>query len=177
MSTLSWPRDLPVADGTLRRARPDDAEALAALMAEPEVDRWWHQAWPAPRWAAHLADLTRHGSLPLVLTEGRTVMGYAEVYVVADDVLGDHVDHLDRDLGVHLALSEAARGRGHGPALLSALRGAAGGLLEGCLRLLAEPDERNTRSHAAFRKAGFETAGTVRLPGKTALLVVAEVAR
>ena len=181
MTALRWSRDVPVDGLVLRQAAPADARDLAALMSEPDVEQWWHQAWEKDRWAEYVAGLVQDpNSLPLTLADdalgGRTV-GYVEVYRVATDILGQHISHSQTDLGMHLALGEPARGRGLGPRLIRSVLDAATGILDGCGRLVAEPDTRNTRSHRAFEAAGFTAVGTVQLPDKTALLVAAEPGR
>jgi RimJ/RimL family protein N-acetyltransferase len=175
MTALRWSRDVPVDGLALRQATPADARDLAALMAEPDVEHWWHQAWEEDRWADYIAGLVQDpNSLPLTLADDRRAVGYVEVYKVATDTLGQHVSHGLADLGMHLALGELARGRGLGARLIRSVLGAAPGILDGCGRLVAEPDVRNTRSHRAFEVAGFTAVGTVQLPDKTALLVAAE---
>ncbi len=185
MTTLGWNRDLSLGTHVLRAATPADAEGVAALMAEPDVEQWWHQNWDASRWAECLQGLVRDpGSLPLVLTQdhsargddppGNEVAGYIEVYRVATDVLGEHIQHDQTDLGLHIALGEMSRGQGLGRSVIRAVLGAAGDTLAGCQRLVAEPDERNTTSIRAFSAAGFEPRDTVRLPDKTAKLMEAD---
>lgn len=177
MNALDWKRNLHLKGHELRRSTADDAAGLVKLMAEPDVEQWWHQAWETDRWAAYIAGLVQDpDSLPLILADdalgGRT-LGYVEVYRVATDILGQHTAHSPADLGMHLALGELARGRGLGARLIRSVLDVAPGILEGCGRLVAEPDTRNTRSHRAFEAAGFAAAGTVQLPDKSALLVVA----
>lgn len=175
MTALRWSQDVPVAGLVLRQAAPADAHDLAALMAEPDVEQWWHQAWVADRWAEYIAGLVLDpNTLPLTLTGDGCAVGYVEVYRVATDVLGQHIAHSQTDLGMHLALGELARGRGVGPRLIRSVLDSATGILAGCARLVAEPDARNARSHRAFEAAGFAAVGTVQLPDKTALLVAAE---
>jgi RimJ/RimL family protein N-acetyltransferase len=166
---------VPVDGLALRQATPADAQDLAALMAEPDVEHWWHQAWEEDRWADYIAGLVQDpNSLPLTLADDGRAVGYVEVYKVATDILGQHVAHGPADLGMHLALGELARGRGLGARLIRSVLDAAPVILDGCGRLVAEPDARNTRSHRAFEAAGFTAVGTVQLPDKTALLVAAE---
>jgi RimJ/RimL family protein N-acetyltransferase len=178
MTALRWSRDVPLEGLVLRQATPADAQGLAALMAEADVEQWWHQAWETDRWAAYIAGLVQNpDSLPLTLADdalGGQTVGYVEVYRVATDILGQHIAHSPTDLGIHLALGELARGRGLGTRLIRGVLDTAPGILKGCGRLMAEPDIRNTRSHRAFEAAGFAAAGTVQLPDKKALLVVAE---
>ena len=181
MSALAWDRDLSVGACVLRAAVPGDAEGVAALMAEPDVEQWWHQAWDAPRWDEALRALAGDpGSLPLVLIrregDAESVAGYVEVYRVAGDVLGGHIRHDPTDLGMHIALGASSRGQGLGVEVIRAVLAAAVRILPGCRRLVAEPDERNTRSTRAFAAAGFEIRGTVQLPDKTATLLEAACA-
>ncbi|MBT2520319.1 GNAT family N-acetyltransferase [Arthrobacter sp. ISL-28] len=175
MTALTWSRDLVLEGLVLRLAAPADAEGLAALMAEPDVEQWWHQAWEPERWAECISGfLEDPDSLALALTEGDRVTGYVEVYRVATDVLGRHISHTRTDLGMHLALAEGVRGRGLGARLISGVRERAQQILDGCGRLVAEPDLRNQRSHRAFAEAGFQAIGAVQLPDKTAWLMAAE---
>jgi RimJ/RimL family protein N-acetyltransferase len=175
MTALTWSRDLVLEGLVLRLATPADAEGLAALMAEPDVEQWWHQAWEPERWAECISGfLEDPDSLALTLTEGDRVTGYVEVYRVATDVLGRRISHTQTDLGMHLALGESVRGRGLGARLISRVRESAQQILDGCGRLVAEPDLRNQRSHRAFAEAGFQAIGAVQLPVKTAWLMAAE---
>jgi RimJ/RimL family protein N-acetyltransferase len=176
MTALSWSNDISLGGLVLRPATPADAEDLAALMAEPDVEQWWHQAWTPGRWAEYIAGLVADdNTLPLSLVGGGAAVGYVEVYRVAADVLGDHIAHSPTDLGMHLALGESVRGAGTGTRLIRSILEHAGSILAGCDRLVAEPDARNLRSHRAFAAAGFAVVGTVRLPpDKTAVLMAAE---
>ena len=71
MNGLKWNRKLLLEDHALRLATPADAEGLATLMAEPDVEQWWHQAWAADRWAEYVAGLLRDpDSLALTLVAG-----------------------------------------------------------------------------------------------------------
>lgn len=174
MTALTWDRDLHLGSCLLRPAATADADGLSALMAEPEVEQWWHQGWRPSRWAEHLAGLLHDpGSMPLTLSDGQRPIGYVEVYRVSGDVLGRHIEHADTDLGMHIALGRAARGRGLGRRTMGAVLGRAQGILPGCGRVVAEPDVRNVRSRRAFADAGFESVGVVRLPDKTADLMAA----
>lgn len=174
MNALDWKRNLLLAGHELRRSAAGDAAGLAALMAEPDVEQWWHQGWDAGRWAEYIAGLLQDpDSLPLTLVEGKNVTGYLEVYRVAADVLGRHIQHTETDLGMHIALDPSTRGQGLGAVLIRGVLEAAPEILPGCDRLVAEPDVRNVRSHRAFAEAGLEAIGTVQLPDKTAHLMAA----
>lgn len=172
MTVMKWNQDLGIGDQELRLSTAADAAGLAALMAEPEVEQWWHQNWDVPRWVEYLNGLIADpDSLPLTLSCGDRVTGYVEVYRVGADVLGRHIEHRETDLGMHIALGRAIRGRGLGSQVIGRILAVADGILDGCERLVAEPDMRNTRSHRAFADAGFDPTGTVQLPDKTAQLM------
>lgn len=174
MNALAWKRNLLLDGHVLRRSGAADAAGLAALMAEPDVEQWWHQSWDAARWAEYLTGLLQDpGSLPLTLVQGNNVTGYVEVYRVAGDVLGRHIPHTGTDLGMHIALGSGTRGQGLGPVVIRSVLEAAPEILPGCGRLVAEPDVRNTRSHRAFSAAGLEAIDIVQLPDKTACLMAA----
>lgn len=174
MSALDWTQNLLLAGHELRPSATADAAGLAALMAEPDVEQWWHQDWEADRWAGYITGLLQDpDSLPLTLAQGQRVTGYVEVYRVAADVLGRHIQHTDTDLGMHIALGRGTRGQGLGARVIRGVLEAAPQILPGCNRLVAEPDVRNLRSHRAFSDAGLEAIGTVQLPGKAARLMAA----
>jgi RimJ/RimL family protein N-acetyltransferase len=174
MNALDWKRNLVLNAHELRPATPVDAAALSALMAEPKVEQWWHQDWDAKRWSDYLDGMIEDpGSLPLALDCGGLVTGYVEVYRVAADVLGGYIEHSETDLGMHIAVGRQSRGRGLGTGIIRGVLGVAAEILDGCPRLLAEPDVRNIRSHRAFGQAGFVSLGTVQLPDKSAQLMAA----
>jgi RimJ/RimL family protein N-acetyltransferase len=177
MTALGWSRDVSLDGLVLRLATPADAGDLAALMAEPDVEQWWHQAWDKDRWAEYISGLLQDpNSLPLTLADGGRAAGYVEVYRVATDILGQHIGHSPTDLGMHLALGELSRGRGLGTVVIRSVLHMAPEILDGCRRLVAEPDARNKRSHRAFEAAGFDAICAVQLPDKTAWLMAAEPA-
>lgn len=174
MSALDWKHNLLLPGHELHCSAAADAADLAELMAEPDVEQWWHQSWDVDRWAGYLDGLLRDpDSLPLTLVQRDNVAGYIEVYRVAGDVLGRHIEHAGTDLGIHIALGQGTRGQGLGAGVIRGIFEASEGILPGCERLVAEPDVRNIRSHRAFSDAGFEAIGTVQLPDKTARLMAA----
>ncbi|SHG13829.1 GNAT family N-acetyltransferase [Streptoalloteichus hindustanus] len=159
-----------------RAARPEggDLELVHRWMLAPHVAAFWQQAWPLPRWAAELAgQLAGVHSLPCLVSLDDDPVAYLEVYRVAMDQLAGRYPHRPHDLGVHVAVGELGRtGRGLGRALL---REVAQGLLAAdpaCARVVAEPDVGNGPSIRAFLAAGFVAVGEVRLPDKTAVLLV-----
>jgi RimJ/RimL family protein N-acetyltransferase len=155
-------------------ALPEDLALLHRWMNDPEVDRFWDLAGPVERTERHLSGQLRSGhSRPLLGLLDGTPMSYWEVYRADLDPLAEHYPARAHDLGVHLLLGPAAsRGRGLGAILLDALATHLLDTRPDCGRVLAEPDLHNTRSLAAFGRAGFQQAVQLRLPEKTAALMV-----
>jgi RimJ/RimL family protein N-acetyltransferase len=143
-------------------------------MAQPHIRQWWHQDWPVARWAAAIEEQAAgEHSIPCMTSLDGEELGYVEVYRVRHDRLAEYYVSDEHDWGVHIAIGDTTRvGRGIGRRLLSSLADA---LLEAdsrCDRVVAEPDAANTPSVRAFAAAGFVTQGELRLPEKTALLMV-----
>lgn len=160
----------------VRAARPAGADLarVHAWMAASHVAAAWDRAWTLQRWQAELQrQLAGAHSLPCLAALDGEPIAYLEVYRVVRDPLATHYPVRPHDLGVHVALGDPAScGRGLGAALLRAV---ADGLLAAepaCARVVAEPDERNAASVGAFARAGFRDAGRLRLPDKTAALLV-----
>ncbi|PCG84202.1 penicillin amidase [Streptomyces sp. WZ.A104] len=102
--------------------------------------------------------------------QGRPV-GLLQTYEPEHDPLGEHYSVRPGDVGMHLlfAPSEGAPRKGFGGALLTAM-------LDfvwadpACLRVVAEPDVRNEKSHRRLARGGFTAGQEVRLEHKTARL-------
>jgi acetyl CoA:N6-hydroxylysine acetyl transferase len=158
-------------------AVPDDAlPLLHQWMNDPEVDTFWELAGPIERTTDYLMRrrACAHVMPYLGLLDG-VPMSYWEIYRADADPLAEHAPTLPHDAGVHLLLGPAGyRGRGLGSHMLRAVTR---WILDGdarVRRVLAEPDVRNMASIRAFCNAGFRPCGTLRLPDKHALLMVAE---
>ncbi|RKE21503.1 GNAT family N-acetyltransferase [Streptomyces sp. TLI_171] len=169
------PLATPAGELVLRTVElPTDLDLLTDWMNDPGTDRWWALAGPPGTTAAHLAaQLDGDGrSRPvLALLDGRPT-GYFELYRADLDPLAAHYPARPYDLGVHLLLGPAARGRGLAAPFLDAI---AARLLQReprCTRVLAEPDVRNTPSVRAFARAGFSRAADLDLPDKRAALMI-----
>jgi len=146
----------------LRRFRPGDAAALAAVLGDAEVmrhsdagplgpeaiARWLHRACaPAPADRGYWAVRDPAGGC----------VGYAHLTETPGLVAPG-------DLEIGLRLSRAAQGRGIGRAVVEALcsRAAEDG---GSTRVLAVVDPDNLPSRRLFARAGFHEAGRLMLPG------------
>lgn len=152
----------------------DDVALVADWMAAPHVAERWGQAWPQPQWRAEIArQLAGDHSRPCLVARDGIAVAYLEVYRAVRDRLAAYYPALPHDLGVHIAVGDPAEcGRGLGSTLLAAV---ARGLFAAdplCTRVVAEPDETNTASVAAFTRAGFRDHGRVRFPHKTSALLI-----
>jgi aminoglycoside 6'-N-acetyltransferase len=136
---------------TLRSTTAADAPALAAILAEPEVARWWG-SFDLERVKADLMgnDPTEH---PLVIEHDGEIVGYIQA-----------VEENERDFrsaGIDLFLRADAQGRGLGP---DAIRTLAANLIDerGHHRLTIDPAADNVRAIAAYAKLGFRPVGRMR---------------
>ncbi len=138
-------------DVTLRSTIPADAPALAAILAEPEVARWWG-TFDVDRVAA---DLIEHdpNEYGFVIEHDRRTIGYIQA------VEENEPDF--RHAGIDLFLRTDVHGRGLGP---DAIRAVATWLLDtrGHYRLTIDPAAANVRAIAAYAKLGFKPVGVMR---------------
>jgi RimJ/RimL family protein N-acetyltransferase len=156
----------PLTDGvvTLRSWRPDDAAAIVAAFADPEIVYWLHQA-PQPyreqdalAYVRAMAAAWRAGSggaFAIVETGGDEAVGSIGLSVV------------DADLGIveiGYWVAPAVRGRGVTTRALDLL---SKWLLEsvGAARLQIRADVHNAASLRVAEKAGFVREGTLRSSG------------
>ncbi|MFJ5234325.1 GNAT family N-acetyltransferase [Kitasatospora sp. NPDC088391] len=175
MLTAPGPMATPAGELVLRPvALPADLDLLTGWMNDPGTDRWWELAGPPETTAAHLAaQLDGDGrSRPVLALLAGEPTGYFEIYRADLDPLAAHYPARPHDLGLHLLLAPAARGRGLAAPFLDAI---AARLLRDdprCTRVLAEPDVRNTPSLRAFARAGFTRTTDLDLPDKRAALMI-----
>jgi len=130
-------------DLELRRFRAADAEALAALLAEPEVKRWWPDG-----------DYDRDNGW---------------VAEVEDDFAGwvQYVEEPDRwypSVALDIALTTALHGRGYGRRVL---RLAIEHFVQkGHHRFTIDPDVENERAIRSYAAVGFRPVGVLRCYGR-----------
>jgi aminoglycoside 6'-N-acetyltransferase len=138
-------------DVVLRSTTPDDASILAAILAEPEVARWWGE-FDLERVTAELIDGDPEED-PFVIEHDGHVIGYIQA------VEEDEPDF--RHAGIDLFLRTDAQGRGLGP---DAIRTLAIELIDGRghHRITIDPGAENDRAIAAYAKLGFRPVGVMR---------------
>lgn len=136
---------------TLRAPAHDDADALAEILAEPEVARWW-PGFDRDRVLDELI-AERPAEEPFVIEVAGRVVGYLQV---AEELEADF-----RHASVDLFLAASAQGRGLGP---DAIRAVAADLIDrrGHHRLTIDPVADNARAIAAYIKVGFRPVGRLR---------------
>jgi putative acetyltransferase len=143
-------------DLTIRRARPEDAEAFVRIMGEPAVLRQLMQL-PYPDlgiWRERLARLGDPAApdLQLVAESGGDVVGSAGLHPVSPSLRRRHAMMLG------ISVPGAWQGRGVGRALMQALCDYADHWL-GLRRLELQVYADNERAIALYRKFGFELEG------------------
>jgi aminoglycoside 6'-N-acetyltransferase len=136
---------------TLRPLTDADADALVAILAEPEVARWW-------------PTFDRRRVLRELIAEREAEEGFA--IELDDRIVGyiqaaEEVDPEFRHASIDLFLATAAQGQGLGP---DAIRTLAADLIDrrGHHRITIDPVANNTRATAAYVKVGFRPVGRLR---------------
>lgn len=154
-----------------------DLELLSGWMNDPEVEAYWELAGPAAVTAAHVrAQLDGDGrSIPCLGLLDGSPMSYWEIYRADLDPLSAHYPARPHDMGIHLLIGDGTnRGRGLGTLLLRAVADLVLDNRPRCMRVIAEPDMRNTPSVSAFLNSGFRCSTEIELPGKRAALMIRE---
>ena len=149
--SLDPPAVLTGAMVRLRPLRADDRAALRAILAQPEVARWWDTADP---------DL----AVDEWLEEGGDSVGFAielDGRVIGSIQYAEENEPGYRHAGIDLFLDSRHRGRGLGP---DAIRTLARHLIvaRGHHRLTIDPAAANERAIRAYRKVGFQPVGVMR---------------
>ena len=143
--TLTGPRV------TLRPLAAADREALRAILAQPEVGRWWG----SPNADAAVDEWLEEGddSVGFAIELDRRVVGSIQ-YVEEDDPEFRHA-------GIDLFLDRGVHGQGLGPEAIGVL---ARYLIEqrGHHRLTIDPGAENERAIRAYEKVGFRHVGILR---------------
>ena len=136
---------------TLRPTELDDATALAEILAEPAVARWWG-VFDLERVTAELI-VGDPEEIPFVIEHEGEVVGYIQAVEENEPEF--------RSAGIDLFLRTDAQGLGLGPDAILAL---AAHLVDarGHHRLTIDPAADNVRAIAAYAKLGFRPVGVMR---------------
>jgi aminoglycoside 6'-N-acetyltransferase len=136
---------------TLRPTTPADAAVLNAILAEPEVARWWG-VFDLDRVRNDLIEGDPE-ELPFVIEHDGEVVGYIQAV--------EETEPDFRHAAIDLFLRTDAQGRGLGP---DAIRTLAIELIDrrGHHRLTIDPAAENARAISAYAKLGFRPVGLMR---------------
>jgi aminoglycoside 6'-N-acetyltransferase len=135
----------------LRPTTDADAPALAAILATPEVARWW-PAFNRARVDAELTGGDDDVEVYAILVEGR-IVGAIQAHEESNPEF--------RHAGIDVFLDPSNHGEGLGP---DAIRTLARFLIEerGHHRLTIDPAAANERAIRAYAKVGFRSVGRLR---------------
>jgi aminoglycoside 6'-N-acetyltransferase len=134
----------------LRQPLEVDLPALVAILAEPEVARWWPGF---DETEARLAFLGRDDVTVLAIEHEGRVIGAIQIY--------EQTDPSYRHVGLDLFLASAFQGKGLGS---EAVRGVAQDLFRAGIhhRIVIDPAAANLRAIRAYERAGFRQVGVMR---------------
>ncbi|MGH3664796.1 MAG: GNAT family N-acetyltransferase [Egibacteraceae bacterium] len=140
----------------LRAVRPDDAAVLAAILAEPEVARWWPR-YDAERVRSELIDAAESVVFAIEV-EGQVVGSIQYVEEPAPDY---------RHASIDVFLHPDQHGKGLGT---DAVRTLARHLIHdrGHHRLAIDPAVDNERAIKTYQRVGFKPVGVMRRYERTA---------
>jgi aminoglycoside 6'-N-acetyltransferase len=132
---------------TLRPAVPDDAPAIDAVLATPEVQRWWGSSEGA------LRRIVDDEVQVLAVEVDGAVIGFVQ--------FAEETDPMYRSAGVDIALHPGHHGHGYGTDTMQTL---VRHLVEGRghHRITIDPAAANAAAIACYRKAGFTEVGIMR---------------
>jgi aminoglycoside 6'-N-acetyltransferase len=130
----------------LRAVGPDDRAALAAILAEPSVRRWWGETGPV--------DLDAPGDGDLLVVEVESEVAGLIQYGEADDPMY-------RSASIDISLGGAWQGRGLGREAIGLL---VAHLIEvrGHHRLTIDPAAANEHAIRCYGAVGFQPVGVMR---------------
>lgn len=168
------PVPTPRGQFSLRTMDPvDDVDLVLRWMNDPVVARFWNLDGSRRRLQAHVdQQFAGTHSRPYVGLLDDEPMSYWELYWASEDRFAGYYPARTGDAGVHLLVGPGRlRGSGLGGHLVRAVSDwqLAHPRAE---RVVAEPDTSNAASLRAFERAGFEYAGEIALPEKTAALMI-----
>jgi aminoglycoside 6'-N-acetyltransferase len=130
----------------LRPATGDDAEALASILAEPEVARWW-----GPNPLADVREELRTSPSYVVVIDGPAA-GWLQVH--------EETDPMYPSVAFDIALATAFHGHGYGGEALRLV--IAHFVARGHHRFTIDPAVDNERAIRCYQAVGFRPVGVMR---------------
>ncbi|MED3953734.1 MULTISPECIES: GNAT family N-acetyltransferase [Priestia] len=152
-----------------------DFERLYKWMHEPHVIPYWNLNISKQAYEQHLKTFLADSHQKLLIGEIDGVpMSYWESYMVEGDIISNYYPYEKGDQGIHLLIGEPDfLGKGYiYPLLLSLLKHKFE--VADTAKVIAEPDRRNEKMIAVFKKCGFQFMKEVSLPDKTGVLLKCE---
>jgi aminoglycoside 6'-N-acetyltransferase len=135
----------------LRRPTAGDVPALTAILAEPEVARWWGR-FDADRVRAELVDAPGDGEVGWVVVVDGATAGWVQAFVEDDP------DY--RHVALDLFLTTPLHGRGLGREVIRRVVGEFAA--QGHHRFTIDPAVANERAIRAYAAVGFRPVGVMR---------------
>jgi aminoglycoside 6'-N-acetyltransferase len=160
-----------VAEGplVLRPLARTDFELVVQWLAQPHVAEWWGAPLGVEGVEKEFGPCI-DGADPtqvFIVADDAAPLGLVQIYRLADNADYERAVGVDDAAGVDLLVGEAARrGHGVGPRVIRAAVDLIWVAYPEVRYALAGPSWRNTRSHRAFEKAGFEALRRVTVPGE-----------
>lgn len=158
-------------DYQFRAVTPGDLPLIGRWLARPHVREWWGDPVRAlAEIRAHLADPDLH---VFVVSHRGTPIGYHQCYDAHGGCEGPLVDQPAGTRGIDSFIGEPTYvGRGHGSAFIGVFVEQL--FATGAPRVVTDPNPRNTRAIAAYRKAGFHPLDHRTTVSGEALLMVCD---
>jgi lysine N-acyltransferase len=147
---------------SIRLVDPDaDAAMISEWMNRPHLAEAWEYDWPPGRWHRYLrAQLDGEYSRPFICSFRGGDFGYIELYRAAKDSIAPRYAADPHDVGLHAAIADLKFvNRGIAPILLPRLVANIFELEPRCLRIMFDPDHRNSGARAVCEYAGCEFLG------------------
>ena len=137
----------------LRPTRPEDLDALEAVLLEPAVARWWPHYDRDRIEREMIADVDDDTTVYAIEVDGGQVVGVIQSWEEADDEY--------RRAGMDIAVASGWHGKG---VAVAALRALAVHLVDrlGHHHLTIDPAAANERAIACYRKIGYRPVGILR---------------
>jgi siderophore synthetase component/RimJ/RimL family protein N-acetyltransferase len=151
-----------------------DLDLYCRWMSQPHVAKWWALARTREALALHLQkhQANTNQTLYLGFVDGKP-MSYWERYWVGGDVAGKYVEHDTFDQGMHFLIGDPAYGAGkYAHRMIVAFSRLCFEAELRTERVIGEPDARNDALIRHAAATGYDRIGTVRLPDKTAAIMI-----